>query len=215
VIVFIANKYKIHLAKYMTILLSAIFIILSVYCTFYDYNTPVVEIMGTNKNPVVLVSYKGETVLVGAQKKKYIDDIKGMMEKHNKKQLDMLVVTKINSKTIQEIINIYDNFGKAKICFCDLSPKIFEDVSQSNVNGFSIDETVNVFVYDSDYMVITVNGQRLFITDSQNTENIFEKAKECDIIIKYGKNVLSDNGIKQNKIQVFELTEGKRLTVAF
>ena len=218
VIIFIAEKYKVRLAKYMTVLLSTIFIMLTVFCVSYDYNIPAVEIAGTADNPVITVNYKGETVLIGTQKKKYINDIKDIMAKHNKKKPDMLVVTETESKTIQEIINIYDNFGKVKTCFTDSSPEIFEDVSKSNVNGFSIDETVDVYVYNNDCIVVTVNGQRLFITDAQNIENIFEKAKECDIIIKYGKSVLVDEteiASRQDEFQIIDLTEGERLSITF
>ena len=82
---------------------------MNIYCVSCNYNTPVAEIVGTDKNPVITVNYKNETVLVGTQKKKYIDDIKSLMSKYNKKKLDMLVVTETGSKTVQEIINIYDN----------------------------------------------------------------------------------------------------------
>ena len=215
VICLFVGKQKTQLVKYMTACLSMIFVIITIYCVSYDYNTPVVEIMGTDKNPVVTVNYKGETVLVGTQKKKYIDDIKSVMKKHNKKQLDMLVVTEMESKTVQEIINIYDNFGKTKTSFMDKSPKIFEDVSQSNVTGFSMDKTVNVYLYDEDCIIVVANGKRLFITSSEKVENVFEKAKEYDIIIKYDKNDLSDNITNQNDVRIVELNEGKRVTVAF
>ena len=215
VICLFAGKKKTQLVKYMTVCLSMIFVIIIIYCVSYDYNTPVVEIMGTDKNPVVTVNYKSETVLVGTQKKKYMDDIKSLMSKHNKKQLDMLVVTEMESKTVQEIINIYDNFGKTKTSFMDKSPKIFEDVSQSNATGFSMDMTVNVYLYDEDCIIVVANGKRLFITSSEKVENVFEKAKEYDIIIKYDKNDLSDNITNQNDVRIVELNEGKRITVDF
>ena len=47
-------------------------------------------------------------IVIMTQKKKYIDDIKSLMSKYNKKKLDMLVVTETGPKTVQEIINIYD-----------------------------------------------------------------------------------------------------------
>ena len=215
VICLFAGKKKTQLVKYMTVCLSIIFVIITIYCVSYDYNTPVVEIMGTDKNPVVTVNYKGETVLVGTQKKKYMDDIKSLMSKHNKKQLDMLVVTEMKSKTIQQIINIYDNFGETKTSFVDEAPKILKDVSQSNATGFSMDKTVNVYLYDKDCIIVAVNGKRLFIISSEKAENVFEKAKECDIIIKYGENDPEDNTIMQCDAKIVELHEGKRVTVAF
>ena len=117
--------------------------------------------------------------------------------------------------SIQQIINIYDNFGETKTSFVDEAPKIFEDVSQSNTTGFSMDKTVNVYLYDEDCIIVAVNGKRLFITSSEKVENVFEKAKECDIIIKYDKNGLSDNITNQDDVRIVELNEGKRVTVAF
>lgn len=215
VIGLLVSKKKIQLTKYMTACLFVIFVVITIYCVSCNYNTPVAEIVGTDKNPVITVNYKNETVLVGTQKKKYIDDIKSLMSKYNKKKLDMLVVTEMGSKIVQEIINIYDNFGKTKTGFTDSAPGIFEDVAQSNITGFSIDRTVNVYLYDKDYTVIEMNGKRLFIISSEKAENVFEKAKECDIIIKYGENDPEDNTIMQCDAKIVELYEGKRVTVAF
>ena len=72
-----------------------------------------------------------------------------------------------------------------------------------------------IYLYDKDYTVIEMNGKRLFIISSEKAENVFEKAKECDIIIKYGENDPEDNTIMQCDAKIVELYEGKRVTVAF
>lgn len=85
VITLSVRKHKPDLIKYTTILLSLSFIILTTYCVWFNYNTPTIEIVGTDRNPVITVNYNNETVLIGTQKHKNIDIIKDILNKHNKK----------------------------------------------------------------------------------------------------------------------------------
>ena len=49
---------------------------------------------------------------------------------------------------------------------------------------------INAENYET-YIEISANGKKLILIDGQNAENLFEKVKDYDIIILYGKNAFS------------------------
>lgn len=212
------RKFKPDLIKYTTILLSLSFIILTAYCVWFSYNTPTIEIVGTDRNPVITVNYNNETVLIGTQKHKNIDIIKDLLNKHNKKQPDMLVVTENHSAVISETINIYNNFGATDTYFYNSAPKVFAETSKSLVRGFSIKENVRADFIENDFMSITVRNKRVVIAECKNAENVFENKEDCDIIILYGKNISEyEDLIKENQegVQIIVLATGEKVTINF
>ena len=215
-ITLLLKKYKLDLIKYTTILLSLSFIILTTYCVWFNYNTPTIEIVGTDRNPVITVNYNNETVLIGTQKHKNIDIIKNVLNKHNKKKPDMLVVMDNHSAVISEIINIYNNFGTTDAFFYTSAPAIFAEMSKSLIRGFSIKGNVRADFIEKDFMAITANDKRVIISECKNIENIFENQEDCDIMIFYGKNVSEyEERIKENPddVQVFILATGEKVTI--
>lgn len=217
-ITLLVKKQKPYLLKFTTILLSLSFIILTTYCVWFSYNTPTIEIVGTDRNPVITVNYNNETVLIGTQKHKNIDIIKDVLNKHNKKQPDMLVVTENHSAVISETINIYNNFGKTDTCFYSSAPKVFEETSKSLVRGFLIKENVRAEFMENDFIRIMANNKRVIIAECKNAENVFENKEDCDIIILYGKNLSEyEDLIKENQesVQVIALAAGEKVTINF
>ncbi len=214
-VVFVAEKHKIHIAKHITVLLSVVFVLLTVHCISYDYNNASVEIIGTDRNPVVTINHKGETILVGTQKKKYIDDITDLLNTHNKKKPDGLLVTEIENATVSEIINIYNNFGRTKTYFYDDAPQIFADISESDVRGLSLYKNVEITIIDKDCVSIKANEKTIVIADGENAENIYENTKDCDIIILYGKNAFDYEANIAENIQIIELTENEKISINF
>lgn len=215
-ITLLMRKQKPRLLKYTTILLSLSFIILTFYCVWFSYNTPAIEIVGTDRNPVITVNYNNETVLIGTQKHKNIDIIKDVLNKHNKKQPDMLVVTDNHSAVISETINIYNNFGVTDTYFYNTVPTVFAETSKGSIRGFSIKETVRVDFLENDFIWITANNKRVVIAECKNAENVFENKEDCDIIILYGKNISEyEEYIKNNQdnVQVIVLATGEKITI--
>ena len=212
-VIIITEKYKIHIVKHITVLLSVVFAIIAVYCTSYDYNTVSVEVCATEQNPIIIVNYKGESLLVGTQEKKDIDVITDLLNKHNQKRPDILVINETNEETIQEISNIYDTFGRVDTYFYGSSPQILSKNSQENMNVSSIREKVILNIKD-DFITITSDEKHIAIIDCQNIENVFENIKEYDIII-----LCSDNSEKlsegKNDFQLITLEEGERVSVCF
>lgn len=215
-ITLLIKKHKPDLIKYTTILLSLSFIILTTYCVWFNYNTPTIEIVGTDRNPIITVNYNNETVLIGTQKHKNIDIIKDILNKHNKKQPDMLVVTDNHSAVISETINIYNNFGETDTFFYTSVPAVFVETSKGSIRGFSIKGDVRADFIENDFMSITANGKRVVIAECKNIENVFEKRESYDIIILYGKNVSEyEEYIKENPddVQVIALAIGEKATI--
>ena len=215
-ITLLIKKHKPDLIKYTTILLSLSFIILTIYCVRFSYNTPTIEIVGTDRNPIITVNYNNETVLIGTQKHKNIDIIKDILNKHNKKQLDMLVVTDNHSAVISETINIYNNFGETDTFFYTSVPAVFTETSKGSIRGFSIKGDVRADFIENDFMSITANGKRVVIAECKNIENVFEMRGNYDIIILYGKNVSEyEEYIKENPddVQVIVLCTGEKATI--
>mgnify|MGYP003294278075 CR=1 FL=1 len=217
-ITLLVKKQKPCLLKYATMLLSLSFIILTTYCVWFSYNTPTVEIVGTDRNPVITVNCNNETVLIGTQKHKNIDIIKAVLNKHNKKQPDMLVVTENRSEVISETINIYNNFGKTNTCFYSSSPKIFEETSKDSIRGFSINGNITAEFIKNDFIQISADNKCVIIAECKNAENIFENKEDCDIIIVYGKNLSEyEDLLKENQgdIQIISLVKGEKVTINF
>lgn len=217
-IALLMKKQKPKLLKYTTAILSVAFVVLTIYCAWSDYNTPAIEIAGTSRNPVITVNYNNRTVLIGTQKYNNTDIIKTLLNKHNKKKPDMLVVNDNFSEVISETINIYNSFGKTDTCFYSPSPAVFEESSRDCVRGFSINGNVRTDFVEKDFMVITANNKRVVIAECKNAENIFENKEDCDIIVVYGKNIseytdlIKDN---QDDVQVLTLAAGEKVTVNF
>ncbi len=211
-VVFITEKYKIHIIKHTTTFLLVVFVILATYCTIYDYNNVSVEVVDTDKTPIILVHYQGKSILVNTQKKKYIDEITAVLNKHNQKQPDALVVTEKENRTVSEIIKIYDSFGITDTYFFHTAPKIFEGNSKSNIRGLGINNYVRVDVVEKDFIVIRSDGKSIVVTDSENAENLFKNIKHCDIIIVYGKNTELLNGVEKDS-RVIALDESEKVSV--
>ncbi len=210
--VFITEKYKIHIIKHTTTVLIVVFVILATYCTMYDYNNVSVEIAATENNPIVMVNYKGKSLLIGTQKKKYLDEITTLLNKHNQKHPDALIVTEKENRTVSEIINFYDNFGITDTYFCHKAPQIFEENSKSNVSGLELNNNVRVDIKENDFIAITSDEKNIIITDSQNAENLFENIRECDIIIIYGENSEQLSGTEKD-FQVISLKESENVSL--
>ncbi len=188
VITIVLRKYKIDIVKHMTVLFTAAFCLLAVYCTAYDYNTPSVEVLITDNKPVITVCSKGESVLIGLQDTKYVRTIKQNLNYHNVKQLDYIVVTENEEETASRLIHLHNVFGNATTYFPYDSPEIFKENSQSPVTDLELADNVNIDVSDDEKIKIEGFNKKLLIVNCKNTENVYENAKKYDIIILYNDN---------------------------
>lgn len=183
------QKRKINILKPFTIIMTAAFLIISVYCISYEYNTPSVEVMIADSEPVIVVTSKRENLLVGVQKKKYENNIKDMLNRHNEKKLDNIFVLKTGSKSIAEISYLQHTFGADNLYFYDDCPTFYSENYVGNVENILISGSVKVNAVDTNYIEILANNRSTLITDCENIELVYENAKKYDIIIIYGKHI--------------------------
>ncbi len=191
-IVFIFKKHRKILLKTVSAFLSVAFILLSVYCTTYDYNTPSVDVLCRDSSPVLVVNSQGESLIVNPPTTIYETDLIKILNSHNEKVADNVLITENNEFTPSYLMDLYGAIKVNNTYFCYNSPQIFENRSISNVKTLTIGEKVEINTENyKKYVEISVNNKKLVLIDSQNAEKLFEKIKDYDIIILYGENALS------------------------
>ena len=204
-LIFILKKYRKTALKTVSVILSVVFVLLATYCSTYEYKTLIVDVINTKEKPLMLVNYKNESVLVGAPTPKYNADVLKMMQKHNLKILNGAVLTETD--TTSSIINLYSYFDVENLYFCNTPHNLFKDFSESIVSEIKIDENTKINTQNyKDYIEISCKNRKTIFFDSEKAENLFEKVKEYDIIIVYGKNAIEikEKLLKENpKIRVF------------
>ena len=201
IIVTIAKKHSFDLIKPVTAGLSVLFILTTLYCTGYDYNTPSVEIATSEDDLIILANSKGKSVLIGTNHNDVVRATEEMLSRHNKKTLDTIFVTEKKENTVSKIINLHNNFGKADVYFC-------------NEKSEYADESLYINLENTDCIKIISNGQQISVVNSEKTENLFENAKDCDIIIVYGENAMEYNA-KLKEVRVVTINDYKTTSVYF
>lgn len=181
------KKYNKNIVKHIAVILSVVFVLITCYTRVYDYNNPCVEIVFTEKKPVIVVKSGDAGFLVGTHKKQYLAHIKTMLNAHNKKSLDGIVVTEDENETISHLIATYDSFGVAQTYFCENAPKILESHSKGNEKEIIIGEKVKVDLHNPEEELIISSKNKNIIFINCDKENDFKNLEDYDIIILYGE----------------------------
>ena len=102
--------------------------------------------------------------------------------------------------------------------FCNTPHNLFKDLSESNVSEIKIDENTKINTKNyKDYIEISCEKQKTIFFNSEKIENLFEKVKEYDIIIVYGKNAIEikEKLLKENsEIRVFVAEEHSNISIS-
>lgn len=210
------KTYK-DIVKHMATVLGVVFILLSVYTTYFDYSNPSVDIMFTDDKPIILVNSQGETVMVGIQRDKYFNSMKTMMNSHNKKTPDAVAVCE-ETVDLSYLTTIYDEFGVMKTYFYSNSPKMLNFKQSENVKNFVVGDSVKVdLLSENEIAIASENKKILFLNCS---ENVFKNSYEYDIIFLYGEN--STNKYKNliscvdtSKTEIIIAEESQKSTIYF
>lgn len=216
VIALALKKYRNTVLKTVSVILSVTFILLVTYCSTYDYKTLTVDVINTDEKPLFLVDYKNESILIGAPTPKYNADVLKMMQKHNSKILNGAVLTETD--TTSNTINLYSCFNVKTLYFCNTPHNLFNNLSESNVSEIKIGGNVKINIENyKDYIEISHENEKMIFFDSEKEENLFEKAKEYDIIIAYGKNAteIKEKFLNENpKTHVFVAEEYSNISIS-
>ncbi len=183
------RKHRRILLKTVSIFLTVVFILLSTYCTTYDYNTPSVDVICRDPSPVLTVNSKGKSVLINPPTTLYTAEMKNVLNSHNEKTIDNVFITEKTEFTPSYLMDLYGAIPVGNTYFCYNSPQVFENRSISNVKMLTIDENVKINAENYElYIEVSVKDKKLILIDSQNAEKLFEKIKDYDIIILYSEN---------------------------
>lgn len=214
----VAKKFNKNIVNRVAVVLSVAFVLLTCYTTSYDYNNPSVEILFTDSKPVIVVKSRDTSFLVGTFNKKYLRDVKEILNAHNEKKPDGIIVTENKNETISHLLALYDYFDVTKTYFCNESPKVFQSHSMENVKKMSMGKSLKIILHESEKTIeIASKNKKLLFIDSEE-ENDFKNIKDYDIIIIYGKSASEyAETIKQKnpdatpKLYVSE--ENRRMTI--
>ncbi len=221
IVVVSAKKYKRDVLKPVVVILSSVFILVSLYCTAYEYNTPSVEIAFTNSKPVIVANSKGKSVLVGTHGKVNNYKIKTVLNRHNKKSIDAVAVTDFESQTVSEIINLRNAFNVDVFYFYDDSPQFLSEYSKNNVEQIALGGNVVVNLENSGSCFEIMNDNKsILVLNCEKTENLFKNGQMYDIIILYGDNApeyekIMETLLKEDSGEVIIAQKNKTVSVYF
>ncbi|MBO5332787.1 MAG: ComEC/Rec2 family competence protein [Clostridia bacterium] len=185
------KKYNKNIVKHIAVVLSVTFVLLTCYTSSYDYNNPCVKIVFTDDKPVIIVKSEDKSLLIGTPKKQHLADVKVMLNNHNEKALDGIVVTDNGDEIISQLLAVYDNFGVAQTYFCENAPEIFKSHSYGFVDKITLNGKVMIDLYNPEKKIgISTKSKRMVFIECEDEEKIFEFAEKYDIIILYGKKSL-------------------------
>lgn len=185
------KKYNKNIVKHIAVVLSVTFVLIACYTVSYDYNNPSVEILFTDDKPAIIVKSGDASLLVGTPKNKYLSGIKRILNSHNEKNIDGIVVTDNDNGVISRLLSIYDGLGVTQTYFCDNGPKAFESHSKGLVDEITLNGKVMIDLHNSEKTIgISTKSKKLIFVRCEDEENIFEFAEMYDIIVLYGKKSL-------------------------
>ena len=187
----ILKKYNKNIVKHIAVILSMAFILVSCYTTSYDYNNSCVEILFTDEKPTIIVKSGDTSLLVNIPKKKYFSGLKQMLNRHNEKLVDGIVVADNDNGIISRLLSAYDEFGVTQTYFCGDEPKVFESHSKGLVDEITLNGKVMIDLHNPEKEIgISTKSKRMIFIDCEDEENVFEFPEMYDIIILYGKKSL-------------------------
>ena len=212
----VKRKYK-ELIKQVATALGVVFILLSVYTTYFDYSNPSVDVMFTDHNPIILVNSHGKTFLVGLQEGVNISFIKSMMYAHNKKSLDGIIVCD-EMVSLSTLTTLYDELGKTESYFYGKSPQLLHFNHNDNTKSLTVGDHVEIDVHSNKEITITSKNKKILFLDCD--ENVFKNSYDYDIIVLYGENVIEDyehliSCVDTNKTEIIVAEKKDSFTIYF
>ncbi len=212
----VRKTYK-DIVKHMATVLGVVFILLSVYTTYFDYSNPSVDIMFTDDKPIILVNSQGETVMVGIQNDKHFNSIKTMMNSHNKKTPDAVAVCE-EKVDLSYLTTVYNEFGVVETYFYGNSPKMLNFKHSVNVKNFVVGDSVKVDLLSENEIAIASENKKILFLNCD--ENVFKNYYEYDIIILCGENSAHNyknliSCVDTSKTEIIIAEESQKRTIYF
>ena len=177
IILFVGIAFKmrdIDITKHLIVLSIVLSILTMTYCTIYEYNTPSVTCVRTQKGLATVISSKGNCIILGKITTKEIPELQKILKSHNMKSIDAIVIEGSKNKRPSQFLNVFSAYGDCKNLL------IYDDLSC----GISLNDTVHI-QYDKNLKgtVLKSNGSTILILNGGLNKNIFKNLEKYDIII--------------------------------
>ncbi len=217
----IIRKNEKNIVSFVAVILSVSFVLLCVYCVEYDYNTPSVEISFADDEPVVIVNSQNDCVLVGVHGTKSHYYIDSMLNKHNKKKINSVVVSHMENDTVSRIISLNKIFGVDDFYLCEESSQMVVNFVESGVSGVKVGKELYVNVENITEKIEFTDGNKcILLINCEKSENLFQNDKMYDIIIAYGDNCCEyvddfEKNLKNSQSKVIIAKENEAISVYF
>lgn len=214
---YLLKQYGKSIFKPAAAVLTAVFVALSFYCTQYTANAPSLQVLASGKSQLIFMSFDGKTMLInGGDNPKcyYIEDI---LNSCNKKTIDALVMTEINSTTLPWYAAVKNDFPIGETLLCGENRELFENVTAENVVSVSAGGKFKADLsHPAEYALISCNDRRALILFGKPYENIFENGERYDIIIvNTGNCGENDTDLSLYSDNVIKLSDGGTVSVRF
>jgi len=221
VVIMFAKYWGKNILKSVSVFLSVLFILGTLYSISYDFNTPSIDFITTGETPIAIVHCSGESVIVGCEDKKTVNDIKASLNSHNKKRPDAIYINNYNSGTVSNLIMLYGKFNQFPIAFSGDSPKMLKNTSKENVNVLNVGYRIKISSIEKTNSVeFFCENSRILLMDTESCEKVFENSNKYDIILMYGENIddyveNAENSLKNSDSLLINLNNSENLSFEF
>ncbi len=157
------KKYNKNTLKNTSVLLSVVFVLITLFSVAQDYSSVSIHTNCSNGNLVTLINHRGETALFGCPNKNQVRKISSIMTDHNAKELDYIET--LSSETPMS-----------------MSIESYLFTENCKFNGGSDKYNAKKTEYGIE---ITYENVNLLLINDNPCEKYFEKATDYDIIIVY------------------------------
>lgn len=212
----LCRKKKINLTKHICTFLAVTFALLSLYCTSYEALTPSLDFIGQS----TVITANGECVVIGCPDKQHISEVYDVMERHNVKKADQIVLTEQTEYTPSLLINAEKSLRSKETVSC---AKGYEAPLRVNgkISKIKVGDCVKVYLSNpSDCIEILCRNTEMLIVNCESAEKVFENGKKYDIIILYGENEdavfeYASSFLKNGSSEIYRADKSGRVSVYF
>lgn len=196
---FTVKKNSKKFQKAVSVFIAILFLLLSVYCNYYYYTTPSIELVGDKSYPYILINSKGQNAVLAIPDRTSLSQLKFQLNTYNKKEIDNIILLESTDTLPSQLINLYSEFCVNNTLFCFEPPKVFEGRGRHFTDSLTLSDDITIaYENNGEFIEIFCRNKKIILT-----QKLFENMKEYDIIIAYGENAAE---IKENAENEFDNT---------
>lgn len=217
IITIILKRYGKNIFKHTVTVMAVLFVLTAIYCTYDDRLTPSVDIVASMGNADVLLNSNGKNAFIDCGDEFSYYSFKDALNRHNKKDIDVLAVAKINEKTPSKLSKIQECFPVEKVLFSGKSPYVIENETYENVSKVTVDGTFTADISNSNsHIALSCKNCDVIILKHGAREKAFENLTEYDIIIMYESDYEKHKEkFKDISAEIYKINDGDSINIRF